>query len=123
MLQNSVRHLGRGRLSCDVIALTHKQTGYVASEEVEVSTSQHKVKKRGGQLCVAGGPYSTRCTNSTNSHGESMHTFPANQTTNLLWTNFVRMQRLDFRPCKKSSFRSRHLEISCFVDGYDDFRG
>ena len=84
MLQNSVRHLRRGRLSCDVIALTHKQTGDVAYEEVEVATAQHKVKKRGGQFCVAGGPYGTRCTNSTYSHGVSMHTFPAIQPTNHL---------------------------------------
>ena len=53
MLQNSVQHLRRGRLSCDVIALPHKQTGDVAYEEVEVATAQHKVKKRGGQFCVA----------------------------------------------------------------------
>ena len=123
MLQNSVRHLRRGRLSCDEIALTHKQTEDVASEEVEVSTSQHKVKKGGGQFCVAGGPYGTRCKNSAYSHGVSMHTFPANQTTNLSWTNFLRMHRLDFRPCKTSSFPSRHFEISCFVDRYGDFRG
>ena len=123
MLQNSVRHLRRGRLSSDVIALTNKQTKDMASEEVEVSTSQHKMKKRGGQFCVAGGPHGTRCTNSTYRHGVSMHTFPANQTTNLSWTNFVRMHWLDFRPCKKSSFRSRHFEISCFVDRYGEFRG
>ena len=60
MLQNSVRHLRRSRLSCDVTALTHKQTGDVAYEEVEVSTSQHKVKTRDRQFCVAGGPYGTR---------------------------------------------------------------
>ena len=52
----------------------------MASEEVEVSTSQRKTKKRGGQFCVAGGPYGTRCTNSTYSHGVSMHTFPASVT-------------------------------------------
>ena len=122
MQQNSVRHLRRGRLSCDIIALTHKQTEDMASEEVEVSTSQHKMKKCGGQFCGAGCPYGTRCTNSTYSHGVCMHTFPANQTTNLSWTNFVRMHRFDFRPFEKSSFRSRHFEISCFVDRYD-FRG
>ena len=59
MIQNSVRHLRRGRLSCDVIALTQKQTEDVASEEVKVSISQHNLKKRGGQFCVAGGPYGT----------------------------------------------------------------
>ena len=105
MLQTSVQHLRRGGLSCDVIALTHKQTENVASVEVEVYTSQHKVKKRSGQFCVVGGQYGTRCTNLTYSLGVSMHTFPANQTTNHSWTNFVRMHWLDFRPCKKSSFR------------------
>ena len=88
----------------------------MASEEVEVSTSQHKVKKRGGQFCVAGGPYRTRCKNATYSHGVSMHTFPANQTTNLLWTNFVLMHRLDFSPCNLLSVRNISRLVVLWID-------
>ena len=98
--------------------LDTKKTGDMASKAVEVSTSRHKMKKRRGQFCVAGGPYGTKCKVSTYSHGVPMQTCPANQTTNRLWTNFVPIHRLDFMPCKKSSFRSLHIEISCLVDIY-----
>ena len=67
------------RVFSDVISLTRKQTSNMASEVVEVSTSQLKVKKCGGQFCVAGGQSGIRCRNSTNSHGISTHTFPTNQ--------------------------------------------
>ena len=107
---------------CDVNALTHKQTSNMASAELQVSTSQLKVKKRGGQFCVAGGPNGIRCTNSTYSHGISMHTFPTYQATNRLWTKFVRIHRSDFRPSKKSSLCSEHFESSCFVNRYGNFK-
>ena len=35
----------------------------------------------------------------------------------------MRMHWLDFRPCNKSSFRSQHFEISCFVDRHGEFGG
>ena len=101
---------------CNVNALTHKQTSNMSSEELEVSTSQLTVKKHGGQFCVAGGPNGIRFTKSTYSHGISRHNFPTYQATKQLWTKFVRIHRSDFRPSKKSSLCSEHIESNCFVN-------
>ena len=100
---------------CDVIALKHKQTSNMASEELEVSTSQLKVKKHDGQFCLAEGPNGIRCTNSTYSHGISMHTLTGCRPSSFAYTGHILGQA-------KSFLCSENCESNCFVNRYGNFK-
>ena len=73
-----------------------------------------RTSRRGGRYCVAGGPNTTSCTNTSYTEGVSMHYFPSDDIVKQAWVRFVRRHRKDFIPSKSSSLCSVHFKDSCF---------
>ena len=90
---------------------------------MESLATQEKVK-RGGRYCVAGGPGSTSCTNTSYTPGIKMHQFPKDEAVRLKWVKFVQRHRPSFiNPSKYSSLCSAHFEDTCYFHPQTDSTG
>jgi len=56
-----------------------------------------KKVNRGGRYCVAGGPGSTSCTNTSYTHGIKMHQFPKDEAVRQKWVKFIERHRPTFK--------------------------
>lgn len=83
-----------------------------------------KKVKRGGRYCVAGGPGSTSCTNTSYTPGIKMHQFPKDEVVRQKWVKFVQRHRLSFKnPSKYSSLCSAHFEDTFYFRPQTDSTG
>ena len=81
-----------------------------------MASVQHGRKRKVSEkFCVAGGPGSISCNNTSLTEGISMHSFPCDDTVKRKWTQFVRKHRPGFKPSEWSVLCSVHFSKDCFT--------